>query len=58
MTIKNIDLSSRGRNEVILAEKDMPGLMSLRERYGKTKPRGGISSKLKACSEKFIRYQL
>ena len=41
MTIKNIDLSSRGRNEVILAEKDMPGLMSLRERYGKTKPLTG-----------------
>jgi adenosylhomocysteinase len=39
--IKNIDLASWGRNEVILAEKDMPGLMSLRERYGKTKPLTG-----------------
>ena len=39
--IKSLDLASWGRNEVILAEKDMPGLMSLRERYGKTKPLTG-----------------
>ena len=39
--IKNIDLANWGLKEVKIAEKDMPGLMSLREKYGKTKPLTG-----------------
>jgi len=39
--IKDISLSKWGRKEIILAEKEMPGLMALRERYGKKKPLKG-----------------
>ena len=30
-----------GRKEILLAEKEMPGLMALRERYGASKPLSG-----------------
>ncbi|MEI6093351.1 MAG: adenosylhomocysteinase, partial [bacterium] len=33
--IKDISLAEWGREEIIMAEKEMPGLMSLREEYGK-----------------------
>lgn len=36
--VKDISLASWGRKEIELAEAEMPGLMSLREQYGKTKP--------------------
>lgn len=39
--IKDISLSELGRRQIELAEKEMPGLMTLRERYGKTKPLKG-----------------
>jgi len=39
--IKDISLSEFGRKEIQLAEKEMPGLMSLREKYGDTKPLKG-----------------
>ena len=39
--IKNIDLANWGLKEVKIAEKDMPGLMSLREKYSGTKPLTG-----------------
>jgi len=40
---KVADLSQAewGRKEIRLAEQEMPGLMALRERYGKTKPLAG-----------------
>jgi len=39
--VKDISLAEWGRKEIILAEKEMPGLMTLRERYGKEKPLKG-----------------
>ncbi len=39
--VKDISLADWGRKEMDLAEAEMPGLMSLRERYGKTKPLAG-----------------
>jgi adenosylhomocysteinase len=39
--VKDISLSEWGRKEIKLAEAEMPGLMSLREEYGTTKPLAG-----------------
>ncbi len=39
--IKDISLADWGRQEMILAEKEMPGLMALREIHGKSKPLKG-----------------
>ena len=39
--VKDISLAEYGRKEMLLAEKEMPGLMSLREKYGKEKPLKG-----------------
>lgn len=39
--VADISLAQWGRKEIILAEKEMPGLMALRERYGKKKPLKG-----------------
>lgn len=39
--IKDITLTDWGRKEITLAETEMPGLMSLRQQYGKTKPLKG-----------------
>lgn len=39
--VKDIALSEWGKMEISLAEKEMPGLMSLRHEYGKTKPLKG-----------------
>lgn len=39
--VKDISLADWGRKEIKLAEAEMPGLMSLREEYGKTKPLKG-----------------
>ena len=36
-----MSLADWGRKEIVLAEKEMPGLMALREKYGKTKPLKG-----------------
>ena len=36
--VKDISLAGWGRKEIELAEAEMPGLMSLREEYGKEKP--------------------
>jgi adenosylhomocysteinase len=36
--VKDISLAEWGRKEIKLAEAEMPGLMSLRKQYGKTKP--------------------
>ena len=37
----DISLAEWGRKEIKLAEAEMPGLMALREEYGKTKPLQG-----------------
>lgn len=39
--IKDIKLAKWGRDEITLAEKEMPGLMSLRQEFGKVKPLKG-----------------
>jgi adenosylhomocysteinase len=39
--IKDLSLADWGRKEIELAEAEMPGLMSLREKYSKGKPLSG-----------------
>jgi adenosylhomocysteinase len=39
--VKDISLADWGRKEIKLAEAEMPGLMALREEYGKSKPLAG-----------------
>ena len=39
--VKDISLADWGRKEINLAEKEMPGLMALREKYGEEKPLRG-----------------
>jgi len=39
--VKDISLADWGRKEIKLAEAEMPGLMSLREEYGSSKPLAG-----------------
>ncbi|MDG2246258.1 MAG: adenosylhomocysteinase [Flavobacteriales bacterium] len=39
--VKDINLADWGRKEILLAEAEMPGLMSLREEYGASKPLKG-----------------
>jgi adenosylhomocysteinase len=39
--VKDINLADWGRKEIELAEAEMPGLMALREKYGKEKPLQG-----------------
>ncbi|MGD0709543.1 MAG: adenosylhomocysteinase [Bacteroidales bacterium] len=40
--VADIKLADWGRKEIEIAEKEMPGLMSLREKYGKQKPLKGV----------------
>ena len=39
--VRDISLAEWGRKEIELAEKEMPGLMALREKYGPKKPLSG-----------------
>jgi adenosylhomocysteinase len=39
--VADISLAEYGRKEISIAEKEMPGLMALREEYGKKKPLAG-----------------
>ncbi|MGM0587862.1 MAG: adenosylhomocysteinase [Bacteroidota bacterium] len=39
--VKDIELAEFGRKEIAIAEKEMPGLMALREEYGDQKPLKG-----------------
>jgi adenosylhomocysteinase len=39
--VADISLAEYGRREIMLAENEMPGLMALREKYGKEKPLTG-----------------
>src|SRR5262245_62040731 len=45
--VKDINLWELGRKEIELAEVEMPGLMALREKYGKSKPLKG--AKIAGC---------
>ncbi|MCP5056039.1 MAG: adenosylhomocysteinase [bacterium] len=40
--VADLSLAELGRKEIRLAEHEMPGLMSLRERYGKEQPLAGV----------------
>ncbi|MEZ6108229.1 MAG: adenosylhomocysteinase [Pirellulaceae bacterium] len=39
--VKDLSQAEFGRKEIMLAENEMPGLMALREKYGKSKPLAG-----------------
>jgi adenosylhomocysteinase len=39
--VADMSLASWGRKEIMLAENEMPGLMALRKKHGKTKPLAG-----------------
>src|SRR5712691_8846191 len=39
--VKDMNLAEWGRKEIELAENEMPGLMSLRKKYGQSKPLTG-----------------
>src|SRR3954469_10583434 len=39
--VRDLSLAALGRNEIRLAEHEMPGLMAVREKHGKTKPLTG-----------------
>ncbi|MBC7632028.1 adenosylhomocysteinase, partial [Aeromicrobium sp.] len=39
--VADLSLAAYGRAEINLAEHEMPGLMAMRERYGKSKPLSG-----------------
>jgi len=41
--VKDIGLAAWGRKEIMLAEAEMPGLMSLRTEYGDSKPLKGAN---------------
>jgi len=40
--VRDIELAHFGRKEIDIAEKEMPGLMSTREKYGPEKPLDGV----------------
>ena len=40
--VKDINLADWGRKELQIAEHEMPGLMAVREKYGKDKPLDGV----------------
>jgi adenosylhomocysteinase len=40
--VQDLSLAVTGRKELDLAEKEMPGLMALRERFGASKPLAGL----------------
>ena len=39
--VRDMALADWGRKEITLAENEMPGLMALRKKYGKSKPLAG-----------------
>ena len=39
--VKDISLADFGRKEIEIAEKEMPGLMSIRKKYSNSKPLKG-----------------
>ncbi len=40
--VKDLSLAEYGRKEIMLAEKEMPGLIAIREKYAATKPLKGV----------------
>ena len=48
--VKDLSLANWGREEIILAEKEMPGLMAIRKEYGAKKPLAG--ARIAGCLER------
>ena len=48
--VADISLADWGRKEIAIAETEMPGLMALREKYGKDKPLTGARITGKAAA--------
>ena len=40
--VADMKLAEWGRKEIMVAEQEMPGLMSIRRKYAKTKPLDGF----------------
>lgn len=40
--VRDITLADWGRKEIVIAEHEMPGLMSVRKKYSKEKPLKGV----------------
>src|SRR6266702_8509890 len=40
--VKDMKLADWGRKEISIAQKEMPGLMAIREKYAKAKPLAGV----------------
>ena len=40
--VKDLSLAEWGRKEISVAEQEMPGLMSIRQKYGTAKPLNGV----------------
>ena len=40
--VADLNLADWGRKEITVAEKEMPGLMAIRQKYAKTKPLAGV----------------
>src|SRR5438132_5922657 len=40
--VKDISLADFGRKEISIAEKEMPGLMAIRQKYAASKPLAGV----------------
>src|SRR5437868_14462310 len=40
--VADISLADWGRKEIAIAEKEMPGLMAIREKYAASKPLAGV----------------
>src|SRR6185437_12390047 len=40
--VADLALADWGRKEITIAEKEMPGLMAIRQKYAKTKPLAGV----------------
>src|SRR5579863_9388887 len=40
--VADMNLADWGRKEITIAEKEMPGLMAIRQKYAKTKPLAGV----------------
>jgi len=57
--VKDLSLAEFGRNEIRLAEFEMPGLMALRAEYGKAKPlKGGQIGRLFSFHDQKIKARI
>ena len=48
--VKDLSLAELGRKKIMLAENEMPGLMSLRKKYGPTQAARRVPASPAACT--------